>query len=139
MIELLFLTGSSILADLTASSFKKTYYQFPVPLSITSGSSSISFENGLTAICTISSKSQNVQNFQIFSLCRGASVPQITELKSSSMFGRLLWASNTKSAASQPRVFTNVSLKNTNSFLLLSLCQDEMFRVWNQVSRHYDS
>ena len=97
LVELLELTGApSILSDLTSSSFKRTMFQFPVPLSITQCSAMISSSN--QAVVAIAAKNQKST---VYTLSFGDTVPVITELSTSSMLGRFLWSSG--SASSQPR------------------------------------
>ena len=111
-----------MLSDLTSSSFKKCFHHLSIPLSITEASSIINSDRMATIAVTAKG-----QSTQIFQLSKDQSLPTITELKSQSMFGRLLWSGS--SAAGQPRIFKLFTLYGQTA--VIALCQDEVFRIWN--------
>jgi len=125
LIELLQLAGApSILSDLTASSFKRTCFIFPIPLPITQCSGLITGDN--RACLAISAKNQKCQ---VYTLTIGSTQPVITELSTSSMLGRFLWSSG--SASSQPRAMRAIE-HDDGLVLIVALCQDEMVRIWTR-------
>ena len=111
-----------MLSDLTSTSFKKCFHHLSIPLSITEASSIINSDR--MATIAVSAKGQSTQ---IFQLSKDQTLPSITELKSQSMFGRLLWSGS--SAAGQPRIFKLFTLYGQTA--VIALCQDEVFRIWN--------
>lgn len=109
----------SLLSDLTSSSFKRCYFSYKTPVAVTSCHSAMHDQKGLLIFASKQSSPT------VICLSASESLPEIHELKSTGLLGRL-WNSQSESSRSKCLQF---GLANGH-MVMISITGDHQLRVW---------